>query len=172
MPNKKKILVCQGYREWQFLRQADSTSSTVAAQLEQWSIFLAYWEQALIEYKAVLVMMDANLDFLKWTRDNLPASDSAVKLKSLIELLFSKIFPHGVHQLVTVATQSWPGQEDAGLDHVYTNKPEKVSKVYAEFTGGSDHTLIKITRFDKSILRNVSYFMKRMFQIFVDKDFK
>ena len=109
MPNKKKILVCQGYREWQFLRQADSTSSTVAAQLERWSIFLASWEQALIEDKEVIVMMDANLDFLKWTRDNLPASDSAVKLKSLIELLFSKFLLHGVSKLVTVATWSWPG---------------------------------------------------------------
>ena len=44
--------------------------------------------------------------------------------------------------------------------------------MYAEFTGGSDHKLIKITRFAKSIQRNVRYVKKRMFKNFVDKDFK
>ena len=66
----------------------------------------------------------------------------------------------------------WPGQEDAGLDHIYTNKPEKLSNVYAEFTGGSDHKLIKVTRFAKSIQRNVRYVRKRVFKNFVDKDFQ
>ena len=100
--------------------------------------------------------MDANLDFLKWRRDNLPANDSTVRLKSLVELLFNRIFPHGVSQVVTVFTRSWPGQEDAGLDHIYTNKPEKLSNVYAEFAGGSDHKLIKITRYSKSLQRSVT----------------
>ena len=147
LPHKKKILVCQGYREWRYLGQADPSSSSVGAQLQRWSIFLTHWEQALMEDKEVIVMMDANLDFLKWSDDNLPAGDSTVKLRPLIELLFKKIFPYGVSQLVTVATRSWPGQEDAGLDHIYTNKPDKVSGVNAGFAGGSNHKLIKITRF-------------------------
>ena len=88
-----------------------------------------------MEGKEVIVMMDANLDFLKWARNDLPATDSTYRLKSLIELLFSQIFPHGVSQLVNVPTRSWPGQEDAGLDHVYSNKPEKLSDVHAEFWG-------------------------------------
>ena len=95
-------------------------------------------------------MMDANLDFCKWTKDNLLSSDSTVRLKSLIDLLFTTIFPHGVSQMVTVPTRSWPGQADAGLDHIYTNKPEKLSSVYAEFSGGSDHKLVKVTRYAKS----------------------
>ena len=172
LPNKKKILVCQGYREWKYLGQADSSSGTVPAQLERWSVFLNHWEQALLEGREVIVIMDANIDFMKWRKDNLPASDSAVRLKSLIELLFSKIIPHGVSQLVTVPTRSWPGQEDSGLDHIYTNKPDKLSNVYAEFTGGSDHKLIKITRYAKSIQRNVRYVRKRVFKNFVDKDFQ
>ena len=172
LPHKKKILVCQGYREWRYLGQADSSSSTVAAQLHRWSIFLNLWEQALIEGKEVVVMMDANLDFIKWTQDNLPPSDSTTRLKPLIELLFEKIFPHGVSQLVTVATRSWPGQEDAGLDHIYTNAPDKVSGVHADFVGGSDHKLIKITRFSKSLQRNTRYVRKRAFKNFVEEDFK
>ena len=94
--------------------------------------------------------MDANLDFCKWTRDDLPPSDSTSRLRTLIDLLFTKILPHGVSQLVTVPTRAWPGQTEAGLDHIYTNKPDKLSNVYAEFAGGSDHKLIKVTRYAKS----------------------
>ena len=172
LPHKKKILICHGYREWRYMGQADASSSTLAAQLERWSIFLSMWEKALLGGKEVIVMMDANLDFLKWTRTNLPTTDSTVRLKSLIELLFNQIFPHGVSQLVTVPTRSWPGQEDAGLDHLYTNKPEKLSSVYAEFAGGSDHKLIKVTRYAKSLQRNVRYVRKRVFKNFVDIDFQ
>ena len=91
------------------------------------------------------------LTFANWTRNDLSASDSTRRLKPLVELLFTKIFPHGVTQLVTVPTRVWPGQPDAGLDHLYSNKPHKLSEVYAEFSGGSDHKLIKVTRFAKSM---------------------
>ena len=171
LPNKKKILVCQGYREWKYLGQPDQSSGTVAAQLERWCIFLKLWEQGLLEGKEVIVMMDANLDFLKWTRDNLPPNDNTVRLRPLIEELFINIFPHGVSQVVNVPTRSWPGQEDAGLDHIYTNKPDKLSDVHAEFIGGSDHKLLKITRFSKSLQRNARYVRKRVFKTFKDKDF-
>ena len=65
-----------------------------------------------------------------------------------------------------------PGQDRRIQDHIYTNKPDKLSNVYAEFTGGSDHKLIKITRYAKSIQRNVRYVRKRVFKNFVDKDFQ
>ena len=44
-------------------------------------------------------MMDLNLDFLKWSRADLPANDITRRLSPLIEQLFSRIFPHGVSQL-------------------------------------------------------------------------
>ena len=116
-------------------------------------------------------MMDANFDFLKWTRDDLPASDSTSKLKSLIDILFSKIFPHGVSQLVRTATITWPGQADSGLDHIYTNKPDKLSDVHTEFMGGSDHRLLKIVRYSKSFKRSVRYVRKRCFKNFRSQEF-
>ena len=116
--------------------------------------------------------MDANLDFCKWTRDDLPPSDSTSRLRTLIDLLFTKILPHGVSQLVTVPTRAWPGQTEAGLDHIYTNKPDKLSNIYAEFAGGSDHKLIKVTRYAKSIRRSVRYVRKRSFKDFKDVDFQ
>ena len=114
LPHKKKIIICQGYREWKYLGQPNSTSSTVAAQFERWSIWLTMWEKALLEGKEVIIMMDANLDFCKWTRDDLPPSDSTSRLRTLSNLLFTKIFPHGVSQLVTVPTRALQGQTEAG----------------------------------------------------------
>ena len=146
LPRQKKILICHAYREWRYLGQEDGTSGSLAAQLARWSILLNMWEKALLEGKEVILMMDANLDFCKWTRNDLLPTDSTRRLKPLIELLFTKIFPHGVSQLVTVPTRVWPGQQDAGLDHIYSNKPHKLSEVYTEFNGGSDHKLIRVTR--------------------------
>ena len=126
--------------------------------------------KSMQEGKEVLVMMDANLDFLKWTKDDLPANDTTRRLLPLIEVLFASIFPQGVSQLVTSATCSWPGQADSGLDHIYSNKPDKLSNVYTEYSGGSDHKLIKVTRFAKSMSRNARYVRKRSFKNFDAKD--
>ena len=40
LPRKKKFLVCQLYREWQYLGQADNSSRSIPEQLARWSIFL------------------------------------------------------------------------------------------------------------------------------------
>ena len=171
LPRQKKILHCQAYREWQHLGQADNLSGSIAAQLQRWETFLGKWELALMEGKEVEVMMDANLDFLKWTQDDLPVSDSTNRLRPLINQLFNKIFPYGVSQLVKTATRTWPGQTDSGLDHIYTNKPEKLSDVQTEFMGGSDHRLLKIVRFSKSLKRSARYVRKRCFKNFKKEDF-
>ena len=171
LPRQKKILICHAYREWKYLGQEDGSSGSVASQLSRWSTLLNMWEKALLEGKEVIVMMDANLDFCKWRRTDLPASDNTRRLKPLIELLFTKIFPHGVSQLVTVPTRVWPGQADAGLDHLYSNKPHKLSDVYTEHNGGSDHKVIKITRFAKSMKKSVRYVRKRSFKHFNEAEF-
>ena len=171
LPRQKKIVICQAYREWQYLGQDDNISGTPASQLVRWLIFLEKWELALQEGKEVIVMMDANLDFLKWTRDDLPATDSTTRLKPLIDQLFSRIFPHGVAQLVHVPTRAWPGQPDSGLDHIYSNKVEKLSEVYTEFAGGSDHKVIKVTRYAKSLKKSIRYVRKRVYKNFKDDEF-
>ena len=166
LPRQKKILLATMYREWQLQNQPDQTSKSIPAQLERWSCFLAMWEKTLMEDKEVLVMGDMNLDFLKWSNPNLAANDTTVRLKPLIEELFTRIIPHGVTQLVKEGTRVWPGQSSSGLDHVYSNKPEKISEICSEFSGGSDHKLLKFTRFSKSMSRSVKYVRKRMFKNF------
>ena len=102
----------------------------------------------------------------------LPADHSNVKLKPLINDLFDRIFPQGVSQLVRVPTHAQQGIATKCLDHLYTNQPTKLSEVQAEFTGMSDHKIIKVNRYSKSIKENPRYVRKRTFKNFDKEDFK
>ena len=117
------------YREWGLLNQINNSSRSVESQFMRWVIFIEQWERALNEGKEVVCLGDMNIDHLKWTDTNLDPNCSTAKLRPLIELLFEKILPFGVSQCVTTATRSWPGQEDSGLDHVYSNVPTKITNV-------------------------------------------
>ena len=117
-----------------------------------------------MEDKEVIVTLDANLDHLTWRdQDNQPYNSISVGLRSLIYALFTRIIPLGVAQLVTVATRMERGQPKTGLDHLYTNRVEKLSAVQTFFTGTSDHKLIKVTRFSKSFKHLPMYVRKRIF---------
>ena len=120
LPRKKKILVCQLYREWQYLGQADSASNGIPAQLERWVTFLDHWERAIDTGKDVIAMGDTNINYLKL--------NDVGQLQPLVDRMLERIFPHGVQQCVKVATRSWSGQQDSCLDHIYTNTPSKSSK--------------------------------------------
>ena len=67
---KKKILLGNVYREWQYLGQSDSLSLSSNSQVSRWNLFLEKWEAALKEDNETLVVGDLNLDFLKWTQPN------------------------------------------------------------------------------------------------------
>ena len=84
-------------------------------------------------------------------------------MKQLNELIFSRIFPLGVSQLVTTATRGSPADPPSGLDHIYTNRPDKCSDVQAELNGGSDHKVLKITRLSKAHVRSTRYLRKRSY---------
>ena len=173
LPNQKSFLVCVGYRQWRLLGQSDNTSASVHEQLARWTVFLDKWEQALQEDKEVIVTLDANIDHLTWRdQDSLPQHSSSVRLKSLIDALFTRIIPLGVTQLVTGATRMERGQPRTGLDHLYTNKVDKLSAVQTFFTGTSDHKLLKVTRFNKSFKHLPRYVRKRIFKEFDEATFK
>ena len=115
-------------------------------------------------------MLDANLDFLTWRNcEHLPKHHSSNRLKSLIDALFDRIMPLGVSQLVTGATRMERGQPRTGLDHLYSNKPDKLSSVQTYYTGMSDHKLLKVQRFTRSFKQNPRYVTTRSFKNF-DKD--
>ena len=171
-PNQRSILFCAGYRQWRLVGQSDNISASIPEQLSRWERFLDSWEKALEENKEVIVTLDANLDFLTWRNSNLPSNHNSRKLKPLVDALFDRILPLGVTQLVTGATRLERGQPRAGLDHFYTNKPDKLSSMQTYFTGMSDHKLLKCTRFTKSFRPRSRLIRKRMFKNFDANMFK
>ena len=166
LPRHRKFLVCQAYREWQVLGQADRSSLAVSEQLSRWTIFLDQWERALDMGMEVHVLGDMNLNHLNWTNQNLPASNQSFKLRSLIAALFTRILPYGVSQCVAGPTRHWPGQAPSGLDHYYTNKPDKISPVTTQHCGGSDYMLIYATRYSKAVKAGPRYVRKRSYKNF------
>ena len=140
LPRQKKILVCNIYREWQYLGQEDHSSYSVNSQLNRWISFIDQWEQDLSEDKEIHFLGDFNMNCLNWD------SPSTARLKPLKDQLYDRI----ILQLITVATRTWRGQEASCLDHYYCNRPEKVSNVHAYFTGASDLKLIIATRYTKA----------------------
>ena len=167
LPNKRKFLVCNVYREWGYMNQPDKSSNSKEAQFERWSIIIENWLKALNEDKEVIVLGDVNLNSFMWNVEEWKLNGYNRKLKPLNDLLFEKIIPLGVSQLVTVATH-----EDSCLDHLYTNQADKLSDVAALFNGASDHKLIYAVRRAKAIERNVRYIRKRCFKGFDYAGFK
>ena len=101
LPRKRKFLVCQLYREWQYIGQPDDSSRSIPSQLNRWVTFLDQWERALDTGKEVIVMGDCNLDFLKF--------NDVGPLQPLVDLVLEKIYPYGVQQLIKVSNR--PGHD-------------------------------------------------------------
>ena len=160
LPHHKKFLVGQTYREWQLPNQRDNTSLSVPLQLARWNVFLDQWEKALDTGLEVHLLGDLNNNHCNWTQQSLPASNQTSKLNSLITALFSQILTHGVSQCVVGPTRHWPGQTSSGLDHYYTNRPEKLSPVTSQYQGGSDHMLIFAKRYSRSVNSSSRYVRK------------
>ena len=128
LPHKRKFLICNLYRDWQYLAQENNASASSEAQLSRWKIFLNQWERATAENKEIHVTGDCNIDFLKWDQPAQPTNCTQESIRPLVHELFDKIYPHGFVQLVSVATRQWSGQQPFGLDHYYTTNQAKFRK--------------------------------------------
>ena len=166
-PNQKKFLVCQFYRDWQYVGQGSQSSKSQAAQLERWTPFINQWERAIATGLECHVLGDCNIDAQVYSRPDIAEKPHNRKLKPLVEKLVESIFPHGFSQLVTS-----PTRQDSILDHYYCNRPSKISPVVAENRGGSDHKLIIATRYAKPIKRQQRYVTKRSYKNFNSDEFK
>ena len=172
LPRHKRFLVCQTYREWQLLNQGqDNSSQTLNEQLVRWSEFLDQWDKALKTGLEVHTLGDMNINHCNWTDLSLPSSNQTSRLRPLINSLFSRILPLGVTQCVKGATRHWPNQTSSGLDHYYTNRPDKISEVQKQHCGGSDHMIIFATRYSRSIRTSQSYIRKRSYKNFNPEEF-
>ena len=174
LPGKKKSLYMVAYRQWQLPSQPHRTSGTLAAQAERWDRLLARWEAALREGREVIMIMDANLDAMTWRKEphTLPRHSTSLTHASLIDSLFERILPQGV-KMVTPALATWArGNQRSCLDHVYTTAPGKLSSVTINWTGMSDHAMVKFSRFNKTLQNRESYIKKRIFKHFQPDNFR
>ena len=163
LPKQKKFLVCQAYREWQ--QPGVENSLSIDEQLARWRIFLSQWERALDSGMECIVMGDLNINHLNWQSD-VSRSNQTTKLRPLINELFTRIIPQCVSQLVTVATRHFPGQTSTGLDHCYSNVPDKICQIQTHCWGGSDHQLVVAVRRSRAIKSSPSYIRKRSYKSF------
>ena len=162
---QKKFLVCVYCREWQHLKQMpDDDSHTIASQLIRWQGFLSQWELAIASGKEIYVLGDVNLNYFHFRKPEI--SSHSYKLRSLIEELQMRILPQGFTQLVATATRFGENQSASCLDHIYANHPEKLSAIETHFHGGTDHKMIKMTRFTKSLISRSRVIRKRCFKNF------
>ena len=167
LPNHKRFLVSQSYREWQYTNQnGDKSSSTIPEQLSRWLIFLEQWETALGTGMEVHCLGDMNLNHCNWTDTNLPRTNQTYKLRDLVSALFSRIIPLGVSQHISGATRHFPGQVSTGLDHYYTNQPSKLTQVEKHYCGGSDHMMVSGIRRSRSFKSSPKYLRKRSYKNF------
>ena len=171
LPRQRKILICNLYREWQYLGQTSNASLAISAQLDRWLRFLDQWETAVQENKEIHVLVDTNLDFLKWSSSSQLGSQQSGHLQKLSNAVFDRIFPYGFVQLVSVPTRFWPGQDPSGLDHWYTNRPGKLSNIQVNNQGASDHKLLFATRYSKAVISKPKVIRKRSFKNFNPSEF-
>ena len=73
--------------------------------------------------------------------------------------------------MVTTFTHSWPGQEDSGLDHFFTNTPSKISSLQVINEGHSGHKIIHAVRAARIIRSQARFVKKRSYKKFKGKDF-
>ena len=166
LPRRHKFLLCNAYPEWGYPNQQDRASHSINAQRERWTMFLDRWQVGIQEGKEIVVLGDLNLCHLKWNQLDLPKTCISHKLLSLRNELFDRIIPEGFCQLVTGHSFIRQGQEKSGLDHLYSNRVNKLSEVALHTNAGSDHKMIFVTRYSKSISHNVRYVKKRIFKNF------
>ena len=172
LPGRHKFLICNAYREWGFPNQPDRISHSIAAQKERWSLFLDKWESTIIEDKEVIVLGDINICHKKWLKQDLSPSEMAHKLRPLTYELFDRIIPYGFCQLAQGCSHIRQGQENSGLDHLYSNKISKLSEVSLHSNSASDHKMIHVVRYARSMKKDIRYVKKRMFKNFNEDGFR
>ena len=166
----RTILVSNIYRDHQWMNQGeDRSSKSEEAVMDRWCTYLGQWERALQSGAEVHSMGDFNLD-----SESLHGSNG--RHQPLVDALLRQVAPLGVVQCAPGGTWTPQGRQrgrPAGLDHHWTNRPEKLSPVEALAMGHSDHKLISAVRYTK-ILKEVGqkYTRKRSYKKFDKSKFE
>ena len=159
----KKLLVSNIYRDHQWMRQGlDKSSKSDYAVMARWQTYLRQWKSALETEAEVHCLGDFNLDSTRLL-------NSTGHQKPLVQALLQQVVPLGVTQCAPAATwipQGGQRGQPSGLDHHWTNRPDKISEVQALAIGNSDHKLISAVRYAKVVQIGQQYVNKRSYKKF------
>ena len=92
----------------------------------------------------------------------------------LVTALLQQVVPLGVTQCAPPGTWTPQGAQrgrPSGLDHYWTNHPEKLSEVKAVIMGQSDHKLIWAARKTKVVMEGPKFVRKRCYKHFNEVNF-
>ena len=170
--NSKKLYICHAYRE-----HLSNMGGTLRQQRVMLERFLIQWGEALIygspnhEENEVHISGDINLDALnnRWLDPSYPLITLSNQIQSTCNSL-------GFSQLVTVPTRSQHNSVNnttaiSCIDHVYTNRKFRCSKVTVYPFGGSDHDILGYTRYSKVPPAPSRAIRKRSYKDFKNEEF-
>ena len=145
--SKKNSIVIGGvYRQHLLLEDQDPQNTWVdkqERQEERWTRVVDQWRRAGAN-KNCIVLGDLNLDYLRWQNQ----SQSHMRMTEMIQEDIETI---GFVQLLTSHTRTGVNQADSLIDHVWTNRSDRVLSYFNDIRGDSDHNLIGLDVSKKDI---------------------
>ena len=162
---KNTILVGGIYRQHQLLGMSQDNLTSAQLLLEQelrWSRIVKKWRNLSSNTRCVVVG-DMNLDHLKWASPDLKHDKMVDEVKNWIETC-------GFVQLVVGHTRSMRHQVDSLIDHVWSNCSERITKVYNDNRGASDHNVVGVIVSLKDIKTGGQNVVKRLWKDFDEKE--
>ena len=131
-------------------------------QEDRWSRIVSRWRRLSYNNNCVVVG-DLNLDHIKWTSPELIHEKMVDEMKTHIET-------SGFIQLVQGFTRTWRSQTDSLLDHAWSNCSEKISKIYNDTNGASDHNVVGVEVHMKELKQGGQNSIRRIWKDFKEKD--
>jgi hypothetical protein len=161
IPGDSNILLMGGYRQHQLPNQLTKISNSYSHQAARWVKYLHQWNNALKEGKEVIVCSDDNIDSTHWSSD-LTTCIHPIRTKNLYILLKDTIFSQGIVLLNHEVTRQLSEHAPATIiDHIYTNCPNKITKVFTKSHGGSDHRMVGVLWSSKTIVHPPDFLRTR-----------
>ena len=151
--SKDKFYLQATYRQWKVLKQKESDS--IFNQLKRWEKQISKWKEANM-IGEVITVGDMNLNVLDWDKDEKDRSNHDKSLNSLTNLLRKEITEIDTVLINEVPTWNIDNNPKL-LDHIYSNKPQKIINVESNSNTFSDHTIQVFKRIAKQMIAGPKY---------------
>ena len=165
---KKNSIVIGGvYRQHLLLEDPNPPITWVEKQErqeERWARVVDQWRRAGIN-KNCIVLGDLNLDYLRW-------QNQSQSHERMTEMIQEDIETIGFVQLLSTYTRTGVNQVDSLIDHLWTNRSDRVISHFNDIRGDSDHNIIGLEVSRKDIKMGGFTIRRRAWNNFSEERFK